>query len=133
MDTRFTTTVPVRYRDLDTLNHVNNAVYGTYIEQARMDYFREVLGIALEGRELVIARVELDFRRPVVLDDGAVTVAVTVTEFGTSSFGMAFEVRVDDEVYAEGKSVQVVLGDDDRPRPVPDAWREQIEAYEAGE
>jgi acyl-CoA thioester hydrolase len=32
----------VRYRDLDTWNHVNNAVYATYLEQARIDYLDSV-------------------------------------------------------------------------------------------
>lgn len=127
----FTTEFPVRYRDLDTLNHVNNAVYGTYVEQARIEYFREVLGVALENREMVIAHVELDFRRPVVLTDGTVEVGARVTEFGSSSFEMTFEVHAGGDLCAEGRSVQVATDDEGAPRPVPDAWRDAIEAFEA--
>ena len=35
---RFDVELAVRYRDLDTLGHVNNAVYATYLEQARTRY-----------------------------------------------------------------------------------------------
>ncbi|MFC7195480.1 acyl-CoA thioesterase [Halosimplex aquaticum] len=44
MDAAFEHEVDVRYRDLDTFGHVNNVVYGTYCEQARVAYIEEVLG-----------------------------------------------------------------------------------------
>jgi acyl-CoA thioester hydrolase len=72
----YTTTLPVRYRDTDTMGHVNNAVYVTYFEQARIDYFDAVLDIPLEEREMVLANLELDYRRSVTTDDEYVTVAV---------------------------------------------------------
>jgi acyl-CoA thioester hydrolase len=34
----------VRFRDCDPLGHVNNAVYLTYLEQARFSYWRQVWG-----------------------------------------------------------------------------------------
>jgi len=39
----YTTEIDVRFRDIDAMGHVNNAVYATYIEQARTEYFRDVL------------------------------------------------------------------------------------------
>ena len=40
----FETTIGVRYRDIDAMGHVNNAVYATYLEQARVRYVDHVLG-----------------------------------------------------------------------------------------
>lgn len=126
----FTTELPVRYRDLDTNDHVNNAVYGTYLEQARFEYFDEVLGVALEDGDLVVVRVEIDYLRPVELSDDVVEVGARVDEFGTSSFEMTFAVEADGERCATGSSVQVAIGDEGEPRPVPDAWRASIDSYE---
>ena len=39
---RFTYTMQVRYSDMDMLGHANNAVYLTYLELARLEYFKEV-------------------------------------------------------------------------------------------
>lgn len=129
----FTTELPVRYRDLDTNDHVNNAVYGTYLEQARFEYFDEVLGVALEDRELVVARVEIDYRRPVVLSDETVEIGVRVDGFGTSSFEMTFAIEVDGERCATGSSVQVAIDEAGTSRPVPEAWRTAIESFEANQ
>jgi acyl-CoA thioester hydrolase len=59
----YTTDIEVRYRDLDTMGHVNNAVYATYLEQARMDYFRDLLGLTMDDVQGVIAHLEIDYHR----------------------------------------------------------------------
>jgi len=46
----YTTDIDVRFRDIDAMGHVNNAVYATYIEQARTEYFRDVLDADLSPR-----------------------------------------------------------------------------------
>ena len=60
--------VDVRYRDLDTFNHVNNAVYLTYFEQARVRYFRS-LGWRSNDASVVVARSEVNYRKPIFLGD----------------------------------------------------------------
>jgi len=129
-DYSFTTEVDVRFQDLDAMGHVNNAVYATLLEEARLAYFREVLDVPLHEVESVLASLELDFRRP-VQSPGPVTVAVRVPELGRSSVPMDYEVRTDDAVAAEGHTVQVsVDAETGESRPVPDAWREQIREFE---
>jgi len=39
----FETEVALRFDDLDTYGHVNNVRYGTYLEEARIDYLAEAL------------------------------------------------------------------------------------------
>jgi acyl-CoA thioester hydrolase len=129
-DYSFLADVNVRFRDIDAMGHVNNAVYATYLEEARTAYFEEVLDVALSDVDTVLANVELEFRRPVELGND-VTVAVRVPELGRSSIPMEYEVRADGEVAATGEAVQVAVNRDSREsRPIPDEWRERIEAFE---
>ena len=125
----YTTEVPVRFRDIDAMGHVNNAVYATYLEQARTDYFRDVLEADLSAVATVLASVSIQFRRPVELADGAVTVEIDVPELGRSSVPMTYEIRTGEGVVAEAESVQVAVDDGGSSRPIPDDYRETIEAY----
>ncbi|MFC4552819.1 MULTISPECIES: acyl-CoA thioesterase [Halorussus] len=125
-----TTEVDVRFRDLDPMGHVNNAVYATYLEEGRTAYFRRVLDASLAEVDTVLASVELDFLRSVELGD-EVTVAARVPELGESSIPMEYEVRIGEEVAATGRAVQVVYDSEaGRPRPIPTEWREAIREYE---
>ncbi|USZ67771.1 acyl-CoA thioesterase [Halorussus salilacus] len=129
-DYAFEADVDVRFRDLDTMGHVNNAVYATYFEEARVAYFREALDTPLHEVATVLASLEIDFHRPVELGDD-VTVAIRVPELGDSSLPMEYEVRADGEVAATGRSVQVVVDrESGSSRSIPDEWRERIAAFE---
>ena len=44
MSFRFSVPIEVRFRDLDAIGHVNNAVYLTYLEQARLGYWKHITG-----------------------------------------------------------------------------------------
>ncbi|MCG1003550.1 MULTISPECIES: thioesterase family protein [Halobacterium] len=123
----FATTVDVRYQDHDTLGHVNNAVYVTYMEEARVAYLSEYAGLAMDDISMVVAHLDVDFRRTVEYAD-SVEVAIGVTDVGGSSFTMAYEVRDGDTVAVEGESVQVTLNPETgESQPVPDEWRESFE------
>jgi acyl-CoA thioester hydrolase len=120
---------PVRFRDLDPMGHVNNAVFLTYIESARVA-FLEHLGAAttLEEMAIIVARVEIDFRAPVRFGD-EVEVTVRATRFGEKSFDLEHELRVGDTVVAEAKTVLVTYDYAKRaPVEIPDEWREKLAA-----
>ena len=57
--------IPVRWRDLDPLGHVNSAVFLTFLETGRDQWLREVLGEEFGPEEYVVARIEVDFRTEV--------------------------------------------------------------------
>lgn len=57
--------IPVRWRDLDPLGHVNSAVFLTFLETGRDLWLREVLGEEFGPEEYVVARIEVDFRTEV--------------------------------------------------------------------
>jgi len=127
----FTETVDVRYQDHDTMGHVNNAVYVTYMEQARFAYLTEGLGVPPMELNMVVANLTVDFRRPVQFAD-EVEVAVSVTDVGDTSFTMTYEVRDGEGVAVEGETTQVALEPGGREtRRVPEDWRDAIADLEA--
>ncbi len=128
-DHDFETEVQVRFRDVDAMGHVNNAVYATYLEEARAAYFREVIGENLSTVDSVLASLSIDFHAPVEPGD-RITVAVSVPDLGESSIPMEYEIRTDDgTLAATGETVQVAYDrENGASRPIPDAWREAIES-----
>lgn len=122
----------VRFRDLDPMGHVNNAVFLTYLEQARIAFFEQQgLAVGLDDMNLVVARVEIDFRAPVQLDQ-EVEIAVRAPRFGTKSFDFEYELTVDGTIVAEARTVQVAY-DYGRREPVtlPNEWREKLSGVPA--
>ena len=122
----------VRFRDLDPMGHVNNAVFLTYLEQARVAFFAEMgAATGLDDMNMIVARVEIDFKAPVRLGQ-EVEVSVRASRFGTKSFDLDYELRVEGELVAVAKSVQVAYDYKRRePVPVPAEWREKLSAVPA--
>ena len=89
----------VRFRDCDSMGHVNNAVYSTYLEEARI----EVVG-SLEA--FILARVEIDFRAELHPGEEIET-HTRVGRIGTKSFELEHEIRSGERLVAEAKSVLV--------------------------
>lgn len=120
--------IDVRLRDIDFMGHVNNAVYATFLEEARESYFRDVVGASLVDVGTVLANLEIDYVRPIEAD-AAVTVAVRVRELGTSSLPMEYEIRADGERAATARTVQVLVDrETEQSRPIPAEWRTRIGA-----
>ena len=115
--------IEVRFRDCDPMGHVNNAVYLTYLEQARFAHWRAVWGFNFEGLPegapgVILARAEIDYRRPARYGD-LLDVQITLDRIGTTSFAYSYRiVDQNDEIVAEAKSVQVMY-DYAAGRPVP--------------
>jgi acyl-CoA thioester hydrolase len=106
---RFEHELDVRFRDCDPMGHVNNAVYLTYLEAARFAWWRHTFGPdGLREHGFIVARVEIDYRRPALPGDRLI-VRMRVEAIGTSSFTVGYEMvqARTREVVAEAKSVQV--------------------------
>jgi acyl-CoA thioester hydrolase len=128
---RFEIDVAVRYRDLDTYGHVNNAVYLTYCETARVEFLRELFDRSFDDLDVgfVVAHAEIDYRQSIG-DVERVPVRIGVEHVGTTSFTLSYDLRVDGETAATAESVQVVVDQETRAaEPVPDRWREAFAAY----
>ncbi len=126
----FETTVPVRFSDLDPMGHVNNAVYATYCEQGRVAFFSEVFDVReAAGFEFILARLEIDFRRPVLMDD-PLRVGLRISSVGTTSFAFEYRLTVRGEVVAEARSVQVFYDYRRHAKvAIPDFFRERVRPY----
>lgn len=128
----YTTTLGVRLRDLDPMGHVNNGVYATYLEQARENYFHDVLGKGLlDDLNTVTAKLTLEYNQPIPGDRREVTVGVRTRDVGETSLTLGYEVRVVGDAVARGTTLQVVYDmAAEESRPVPEEWRNRIEAFE---
>jgi acyl-CoA thioester hydrolase len=127
----FTHRLDVRFRDCDAMGHVNNAVYLTYMEQARFKHWRALWHYA-EDRfpdpGIILARAEVDYSSPARLGE-QLDVRLSVASIGRTSFHYEYEiVSVEDgRLIANAKTVQVVYDyTKQTPVPVPDLWRELL-------
>jgi acyl-CoA thioester hydrolase len=129
---RFVRLQEVEFRDLDGLGHVNNAVYLSYLESAKVDYFREVVGADRLDELGIVADVRIIYRSPLFFGE-TVAIGVRVARVGTKSVRFEFELRgPDGRLVAEASSVHVAFDYETRtPAPVPEEWRRRIDAYEA--
>lgn len=111
-----TITVPVqvRFQDLDPLNHVNNVAFFSLMETARVEFLRGQAK-SLFG-SMVIARSECDYLGEIRGGTRTVDVTISIEKVGTSSFTVLHELRVADVLVGVGRTVQVALGQDRRPR-----------------
>ena len=94
---KVSTDIAVRFRDIDAMGHVNNAVYFTYFEEGRKAFLREALGIVNPADyPFIMARTSCDFIKPITLDD-PVRLIVYISEIGTKSITFRYELcRGDD-------------------------------------
>ena len=125
--------VQVRFSDTDALGHVNNAVYLSYLESARVDYLRELLGAKkIEELGVIIARVEIDYKSPAFHHE-TMRVGCRVEEIGGSSIKMDYRVEDRDtgRLVALAKSVLVTYDyAAKRVVRVRDEWREKMEDFD---
>jgi acyl-CoA thioester hydrolase len=117
--------IEVRWRDVDALRHVNNAVYATYLEECRDGWLEQVLGEDGAMWDYVLARVAIDFRREIGLEEEVVLARATLVRIGTSSLTLREEIRLlDGTLAAEAESVIVARDrETGRSRPLTDPER----------
>ncbi len=122
--------IAVRWRDVDALRHVNNAVYATYLEECRDDWLEQALGDDGAMWDYVLARVAIDFRHEIALEEEVVLARATLVRIGTSSLTLREEIRLrDGTLAAEAESVIVARDrETGRSRPLTAAERAALEA-----
>jgi len=114
----FSCPVQVRWRDLDAFGHVNNATFASYLEMARTEAWIALFG----GRDALaipffVKRLEIDYRRPIDLED-EVRVWLRVGETRGASFTFEYVVEAGGEVAAEAVT-RLACVDKQTGRPVP--------------
>lgn len=134
-DFHFSTEVRVRLPETDAMAVVFHGNYFTYLEVGRVDYLLN-LGLTEGNRPIrdfdnVVVSAHLDFRSPARLHD-VVKVEVRVAEIRTASIRFEFRLRQKrtNALIAEGYTVHCAVGEDFKPMPVPDAFRQTIDRFE---
>ncbi|MFN3266555.1 MAG: acyl-CoA thioesterase [Deinococcales bacterium] len=122
----FSFPISVRFADLDMLGHVNNAVYFSYVEQARLEFlaFFEITSATFPS--IVLARAECNHLSPILLGH-QVEIKTWVTRIGTKSFELAHEVYANSIIAATLKTVLVWYDHKSKTaQPIPDEIRAKL-------
>ena len=129
---RFRFPVTVRFRDLDAMGHVNNAVYLTFMESARIAWWLHLThGTDVQALSMILARTEIDYRSPVAYAEELV-VGVRCTAVGRSSVRVETAiVAADGRVVAESRQVLVHFDyTTQKSRPLTEERRQQLLAQD---
>ena len=117
--------IEIRWRDLDAFGHVNHIVFLTYLEEVRDEWLGSVLADPALVWGYVIARVEIDYRRELTLEDDVIVARCSLERLGTKSAVTRESIATrGGETAAEAKAVLVardaetgrsrVISDDER-------------------
>lgn len=113
----------VRHYEMDTLGHVNNAVYQQYLEQAAIEH-SEFLGFGLKrcreiGGVFVMRRLEIDYLSPAVSGD-ILEIKTWAEAMKGSRATRHYEIRKQDTLVVTAKATWVWIDEKAmRPKPIP--------------
>ena len=124
--------IEVRFRDCDPLGHVNNAAYLTYLEQARLFYWRSLWGFGLDERSaspgVIMARAEIDYRLPARYGQ-TLRVRIELAAIGKTSFTYDYDILDEQQrIVASARTVQVMYDyAAASPVPIPADLRQKMQ------
>lgn len=117
----------VRFSDVDVYGHVNNVKYFEYYQEARLAF------LASFGREgddrftIVLARMDVDYKRPILFRPEPYQIETKVSRVGSSSFGLSSEIRDGDTLLSTANAVMVTFdAHSQAARPLTDVERELL-------
>ena len=118
--------IEVRWRDLDAFNHVNNASYLGYVEEARVRWFKSLSENWVgETSAPILAAVTMNYRRPMGWPE-SIRVELFAERLGNKSVTVGHRIvstTQPDVLYADGNAVMVWVSRDGQTVPLPDAIR----------
>ena len=135
----FEVTIEVAFRDIDAFGHVNNAVFFSYMEYARVKFAIELFedtNLATESLldiPLILVKATCTYQSPALLGE-KLTLGIGLSRFGTTSFDLIYRFSGEDgRLIATGQTVQVMydygLG---RAFPVPEIIKEKVNEFQQG-
>lgn len=137
MSNYHTSTIQVRFADIDKLGHVNNAKYLTYFEIARMqffeDEFKNITDLDWKTKGLILAKTEVEFLSPILLED-LVEIETYCTKIGNKSFELAYRVfkKKNNErtLAAKGSSVLVAYNYiEQKSIAIEESWKNELKRF----
>ena len=122
----------MRWSDMDAYRHINNSAYLAYLEQARVAMFfdrgRDIDSLFSSGT--VIARHEIDYRRPVVYHPEPLRLELWIAEMRAASFTVHYEVFDGDRLAAQAATICVTFDfETDRPRRLTNQERDILAGF----
>ena len=125
--------IQLRFRDTDAMGHVNNAVYLSYLELARLLYWAELFEVKSHlDFPFILARVQIDYRSPAMMSDD-LAVGIRCSEMRGASFDFEYAIwdKKSSRTIVTAKTTQVTYDyQKAKPLRLPDVYREKIFAFE---
>ena len=128
--------IQIRFCDTDSLGHVNNSNYLSYMELARISYIDKVFGNSINWAAdgVILAKAVVDFKLPVMLPD-KLFVYIRTSRLGTKSFDIEYlfvrEVNGENEIVSSGSTVMVAYNyATNKTIEILPQWRKKIEEFE---
>lgn len=133
---RHSTSIQIRFVDIDKLGHVNNATILSYFETARVAYLNQVIGRENDwvGRGLILAQSEIDYLQPVYQDDEIKAYTRTI-KIGTKSFTVENLLMKQDgkheTLLAYATGVLVCMNYNEKATvSLPEEWHEKLKHFD---
>jgi acyl-CoA thioester hydrolase len=100
--------IQLRFCDVDSLGHVNNAHYLSYFETARLQFLGEEVGGKWDwiNKGIILRKNEVEYLLPVFLSD-SVEVEISVGKIGKTSFSLFYHLYVKNVLKSKGESILV--------------------------
>ena len=122
----------VRFSDVDVYGHVNNVKYFEYYQEARIAFIASLADGDVDSIRQVVARIDVDYRRPILFRPEPYAVETWVTRIGTTSYDLSSRIvdgPAGGETYSQAE-VRLVAYDlaSQRSRPLTDVERSRLEA-----
>jgi acyl-CoA thioester hydrolase len=135
MDYRFVATIKVYFRDIDSMGHVNNAAYLSYLEIARMELYEQIFGEdGFHRYPYILAEVTVKYKSPAYIRE-RLKLGIAVSQIRTKSFEFSY-IIVEEKtgrVVAEAKTVQVMFDyQKQKTMEIPEEWRRKVQEFFKG-
>jgi acyl-CoA thioester hydrolase len=125
--------VPIRFRDIDALDHVNHAVMLTYAETVRCDWFQGIGYPSMANLPFIVASAHIEYKAPIAKSD-PLELAMWTSRIGGKSWTFSYHLRrsTDRFLFATVETVQVAYDyKAKRTVELPPALRARLEALTA--
>jgi len=129
-----TTRIEVAFRDIDAMGHVNNAVYLSYLETARIKFMTTLQHVGhLRELPIILAEATVRYLSPALFGE-TLLIGTGVSRLGNKSFDMLHEIVVENgRLIATARSVLVMYDyTSEQTFPIPDNFRQQLVAMQEG-
>jgi acyl-CoA thioester hydrolase len=133
-DYKYKTPIAIRFSDIDAVGHVNNAVYLTYFEEARIKYWRDIVQWDMNEDGVIVGRSEVNYLKPILLND-EIACYVRTSRIGNSSFDVSHVlVKITpegEEICTTGKTVCISYNYiANKSVPIPAIERQRMIEYD---